>query len=928
MMRKVLLFLLLCIFCPSISWAASSLKYLIDAEYDSNSKLLVASEIITYTNDSKDSLDELHLNVYANKKYSKKERKRIGFYQNYFKANVFPSGVQDPKFKVDSVESNGKSLRYVINGEFETNMYVYLEKPLEPGQSIELQIKFQFELLHQMGLIGHHSGIASLGYWYPAMAVYKNGQWNDNPLGTNHQPYFFPIADFDVRLTVESDQIVAYAGELIKEQKKAGKKTLTMQAKNMREFALAMSKDYKIIEKQIDGKKIKLYHLPYDQMCADKGIDYAVDAMRYYTKNFGPYPYKEFKIAETHIGWLGNEFSSMIFIDSRGFNIPDILFRHLDFLISHEMAHQWWYAQVGSNQYKETFLDEAFASYFGTLYLEEKYGKENNYLELPKMFEWLPDASFWDSRTQRYLAKAKGNADEAILKPIDEFESVSNNFVSPYEKGSWVLHMLRNLLGDELFFKTVRDYVKTYKFKTVNIDEFIEFWQDKTGRDLEYFFDIWLNTTEKCDYAIAGIKRKKDNGNFVTSVDIERRANIIMPITVRATSKSGQVFEQEIDGKAEKFKLEFLSDNKISKVEIDPERKVLDYRIENNAKPFKKRIEATPFYGTMYDFTALNPSDRFSIIYGTVLSVFNVGVRASGRWLNEHMTSIDSRYDFHHKEIKTVFEHDHEHLFGDDLTLSFIAGHNYSVDSSERFTRGRLQLKKKLGPSIMAIDKVENDMRLYYEVNREHDLQHNIYNRRKIGFERNWDYRILSWNPVYGARYKFNFEYGGQYMGSNTDFFKTEFDGRFYKNFGDMDYIWANRLDLGLSHGDVDGEERFSLGGRESLRGFGDGEFRNQNKLMINSEFRFPLIDEREKSLLRNFMTFNRFNGVLFYDTGLSWDRQIHTGDIKQNIGFGFRWEITLLGFFEKTMNRLDIAVPVNEGEKDVHIWFDITHAF
>jgi outer membrane translocation and assembly module TamA len=78
---------------------------------------------------------------------------------------------------------------------------------------------------------------------------------------------------------------------------------------------------------------------------------------------------------------------------------------------------------------------------------------------------------------------------------------------------------------------------------------------------------------------------------------------------------------------------------------------------------------------------------------------------------------------------------------------------------------------------------------------------------------------------------------------------------------------------------------------------------------------------------LRNFFTFNRLNGVIFYDAGLPWNRQIDMGRIVSDVGVGLRVEVTVLGFFEKATNRIDIAVPL-ESPHDVHAWFEVTHAF
>jgi outer membrane protein assembly factor BamA len=334
----------------------------------------------------------------------------------------------------------------------------------------------------------------------------------------------------------------------------------------------------------------------------------------------------------------------------------------------------------------------------------------------------------------------------------------------------------------------------------------------------------------------------------------------------------------------------------------------------------------------MYDFPIMNPSDAYSIVLGTTFNVFNFGIRASGRRIFDYMTYAECRYSFAHNEFDSLFGHDIEHPLGlTDWTLNFESGYNYSPDSPERFGRVRIGATKSMGQAIYSIDKVENDFKIYQEYNKEIDLYRNVFHRSKIGIERAIDYRILTWDPVGGFRAKFNLEYGGKYFGSNSSFLKGQADGRIYWHLWRPDYVFADRLLLGLSKGDLTGQERFSLGGQDTLRGYGDGRFRSSNQFLYSGEFRFPIVGEQEDSILRNFFTFNRLNGTAFYDRGVAWDNDYAHTKAKDDVGFGLRFEVTVLGFFEKVMNRLDFAYPLKkdeQGKRAVHVCFNIMQAF
>ena len=938
MPRYVTLFFCIFIFSGSAVFAADDLpdapRYTIKAEFDAANHRITASETVRYVNTTGLVLNELHFNIYANKQYSREERRKVGFFQNYFKANMFPSGPHSADFKINSATCAGLPLQYFIEGQYQTALRLMLDKPLEPGEAVQVDFDFSVVLPNQYGLLGYSLGVNYCAYWYPMLSVYKDGFWHDNPLGTNHLPYFSDASYYDVELTVPVDQTVAHSGSLQSQETLPGnKKLMRITAGPVREFTFAASFLYRLKSETVDGINLKLYYLPFDADLADVAFADIKSAMKFYVTHYGPYPYSDYSVVETHIGWLGNQFSNLSFIDSRGFNLPDILYRHLDFLISHEMAHQWWGIQVGCDEFRQTWLHEAFASYAGGVYLESKYGKDDNYLVVPRWASFLPNTSFREARTQRYMSAVRNNADEVAIKDIDKFTRPENVFVSPYDKGLWTLDMLNYLTGPEKFDRIMREHIERYRFKTVETGDFIRLAQSVYGSDLEGFFQQWLYTRDKCDYGLSRVKRRKLNSKWVVEFTVKRYAQAIMPVQIKIVTQSGQVINQTWDGKDLQKDYRIETDSAAVLVDVDPDRRLLDYRLDNNTWPAKKKVQITPFYGPMYDFPILNPSDAYSVVFGTTFNVFNFGVRLSGRRIFDYMTYAECRYDFAHNLFQSLAGQDIERPFGlGDSILNFEAGYDHSPDSPERFLRGRLSLTKRTGPAIYSIDKVENHIKMYYESNREVALDKSVYRRAKFGLERSYDYRILTWDPVAGYRLRLSGEYGPRIFGANSKFVKGEIDGRLYTAlFSRPDLILANRLDLGLSHGDVVGEERFSLGGQDSLRGYGDGRFRSRNKLLYACEFRFPLVGEQEQSLLRNFFTFNRLNGAIFYETGVPWDDSFSSAKTQPDIGLGLRFEVTVLGFFEKTLNRLDFAYPLRNdyrGKRTLQVCFNIMHAF
>ena len=115
------------------------------------------------------------------------------------------------------------------------------------------------------------------------------------------------------------------------------------------------------------------------------------EAIPVYSQWFGPFPYDSFTIAESYFGWNGNECAGLIMIDERVFGMPHLARGYVEYLVSHETCHQWWYNLIGTNGYSETFMDEGAAVHFTHRLLDQKRGKNNPFWSGRRGLRWLPN---------------------------------------------------------------------------------------------------------------------------------------------------------------------------------------------------------------------------------------------------------------------------------------------------------------------------------------------------------------------------------------------------------------------------------------------------------------------------------------------------------------------------------------------------------
>lgn len=208
----------------------------------------------------------------------------------------------------------------------------------------------------------------------------------------------------------------------------------------------------------------------------------APDMVDFYTELVGPYPYEKLAHVESSTRFGGMENSSAIFYGRGGWEAR----RMGEGVIAHETAHQWFGDAVTPASWYHLWVSEGFASYFGPLYFEDRDGVE--------AFRGLMEAVGNRARTSDVIG-------QAIV------DSTTNNLydllnANNYQKGAWVLHMLRGLLGDDVFFQAVREYYARHLHGAASTDDVQGAFERASGRDLTGFFQQWVRSPGYPDFDI------------------------------------------------------------------------------------------------------------------------------------------------------------------------------------------------------------------------------------------------------------------------------------------------------------------------------------------------------------------------------------------------------------------------------------------
>ena len=216
----------------------------------------------------------------------------------------------------------------------------------------------------------------------------------------------------------------------------------------------------------------------YPQNRAEGFYDYrpAISILDYFITHVGPYPYQKLANVQSKTRYGGMENAGNIFYFEGSVSGN----REIESLLAHEIAHQWFGNSASEANWYHVWLSEGFATYFTHLYHEHTDGRD------------IFTQRMQTDRTQVLQYKPGTGLKPIVDTTVRDINQVLNT--NSYQKGSWVLHMLRHKLGDEAFWKGIRSYYQQYAYGNALTNDLRAVMERESGQDLTTFFQQWLFT--------------------------------------------------------------------------------------------------------------------------------------------------------------------------------------------------------------------------------------------------------------------------------------------------------------------------------------------------------------------------------------------------------------------------------------------------
>ncbi|MBL6659870.1 MAG: M1 family metallopeptidase [Crocinitomicaceae bacterium] len=548
-------------------------NYEISVRLDDERHMLHAFETFEYINHSPDTLDELYIHLWPNAYKNEKSALAQQMLEDGDEGLLNVSN-EDCGF-IDSLafQINGTKVNYKIFNGHQDIVVLALVKPLLPGESIQVATPFRVKVPSgSISRLGHIGQSYQITQWYPKPAVYDKNGWNPMPY-LNQGEFYSEFGSFDVSITIPENYVLGSTGDLQNASEikfmndlaqktgadlnslvaKSNKgrvntpfppssdkyKTIRYTQDRVHDFAWFADKRYAVLKGTVElpgtRKLVDTWALfvPQNAKYWQHAVEYLNDGTYYYSLWNGNYPYSHVTAVDGTISAGGGmEYPNVTVIGNSSSK------EELEIVIVHEVGHNWFYGIIGSNERVHGWMDEGINTLNEVRYIQTKYPGNTRLSDMVLNGRFhLNDLDYHDMADLIYRFIHTAGADQPIETHSAEFSSANYGIVM-YQKTGLVFYYLKDYLGDLEFDRIMHVYFDQWKFKHPQPEDLRMLFEQETGKDLSWFFDDLIQTTNHVDYKIRGVKPQLKNGSLVK---VKNTGQVNGPIEINAFNNDSLV---------------------------------------------------------------------------------------------------------------------------------------------------------------------------------------------------------------------------------------------------------------------------------------------------------------------------------------------------------------------------------------------------
>lgn len=506
--------------CQTTSYWQQQVNYTIDVTLNDVDNTLEGYEKLEYFNNSPDTLFFIWFHVWPNAFKNDKTAFTDQELQNgstaFYFSNADKRGyINRLNFKVD-----GELAETEDHPQHQDIIKLILPKPLPPSSKIKIETPFHVKLPFNFSRGGHMGQSYQITQWYPKPAVYDSRGWHPFPY-LNQGEFYAEFGNYDVQVTLPVNYVVAATGDLQNESEKqwlqkrkpvyreptpkrpkssfkkneepeddfpsSGKtKTIKYIQNNVHDFAWFADKTFTVKSDTLllpSGKIIQVNAFYYSENSEHwkNCLSMIKRAVLTKSKWLGEYPYNVVSVVDGGNGG-GMEYPTITLLDDGGSE------KMLDFVINHEVGHNWFQGILASNEREHPWMDEGMNTYYDNRYALQQNGNTNiDILHTNSAFikNRLPD-DVQHTLLQTVTAIKK---DQPIETRSEKFSNFNYNMIAYVKTGNW-MKLLEDELGQQMFDKCMQAYYLRWQFKHPYPQDFKNVMEAVSGKNLDSIFSL------------------------------------------------------------------------------------------------------------------------------------------------------------------------------------------------------------------------------------------------------------------------------------------------------------------------------------------------------------------------------------------------------------------------------------------------------
>jgi hypothetical protein len=472
-------------------------SYRITLNLDFDARKYTGTERVRWTNRDNNAASAVYFHLYPNMRADDERA-------NSQSSNE-ASAPDEPQLEVTEVRAAGQTLATTAEDEGAT-LRVQLRESVAAGASVEVELAFKgtvpeidpdetslpAHVVQQVGAALRDTrevrrardtnfvsrGVMLLGSFYPVLAARDGGDWQRKVEPSVGDNFFADVADYDVTLNTPGE-VALFASCDERGNAEFGKNSSRFfTGENLRGFALVAGRTLRAEEREVSGTRVRSVFTAEHEKTGRRVLGVAADAARTFNTRFGPLPLKTVTVTEAPLvaGVGSAEFAGLAVIagafyvdfDSPAMrSLPEMVREQrasvedsLEFAAAQGVAQQWWGEAVGSDPQREPVLDEGLAQWSALLYVQDVRGEERaRQLQEDQL------------RGVYQVYRTFGGEDRAANSPSREYRNSFQYAAIVVSKGALMLVALRQLLGEEKFFRALRGYYEANKLEVAEVDD-------------------------------------------------------------------------------------------------------------------------------------------------------------------------------------------------------------------------------------------------------------------------------------------------------------------------------------------------------------------------------------------------------------------------------------------------------------------------